>query len=313
MMIKYSIIVPAYNAEKTLYRCIESILAQKYDNYELIIVDDGSTDESFKILDQYKKANKRVNIFKQKNSGAGSARNLGVAKAKGQYLLFLDSDDYVTNDYLEVIDNNLDTNLDLLRFQITDVDGKQETNHSESSFDTMSGPEAFELMTKFKYLDSPVCYCYNKKYYDNNKFKFMENTYHEDYALVPLIIMKAQRVKGINKCIYAYVKTQDSTMTSTDYKKTIKKFDDAIKGYLFQMKEIDKLDYKETKIFKSYISNAIIVKLKDLNKLDYVKYLKRLKELKVIDNILTDTLLRKIKYLLIKINPRIALKLLIRK
>lgn len=309
-MKKYSIIVPVYNASKTLSKCIDSILLQNVSHYELILVDDGSKDKSIDIARQYEKENKNIKVITQKNKGAGSARNIGVKIAKGDYLLFLDSDDYVDKDYLKTIDNSLEEGLDLLRFQITDIDGEKVGDNLETKFDPMSGPEAFKIMTKFKYLDSPVCYCYNKKFYDKNKFRFMENTYHEDYALIPLIVMKAEKVKGIDKALYYYVKTEGSTMTTTDYNKTLKKFDDTIKGYIHQIKEIDKTKLDNKDIFKSYIANAVIVKLKELNDKDYKKYLLKLKELRVFDNMLKDTLSRKIKYMLIKINPKIALKLL---
>ena len=101
-MYKYSIIIPVYNSENTIKRAIDSVLSQTYLNWELIIVDDGSTDNSLKIVNEYH--DDRIRILCQSNSGPGKARNFGIENAIGDYVVFLDSDDYYDNDYLESID-----------------------------------------------------------------------------------------------------------------------------------------------------------------------------------------------------------------
>ena len=101
-----SIIVPVYNVEKYLEKCIDSILNQSYQNLEIILIDDGSTDNSGSICDEYKKKDKRVQVIHQKNQGQSSARNAGLNIAKGSYIGFVDSDDYVEPDYLEQLLNN---------------------------------------------------------------------------------------------------------------------------------------------------------------------------------------------------------------
>lgn len=96
----YSVIVPVYNSEKVIGRCIESILWQSLDDFELILVDDGSTDASGKICDYYKEKDQRIKVIHIKNSGVSSARNIGINYASGKYIVFVDSDDYVENTYL---------------------------------------------------------------------------------------------------------------------------------------------------------------------------------------------------------------------
>lgn len=95
-----SIIIPVYNAEKYLPKCINSILEQSYDNFEIIIVNDGSTDRSGKISDSFREKDSRINVFYKDNGGVSSARNLGLKKATGRYLCFVDADDYLLPDYL---------------------------------------------------------------------------------------------------------------------------------------------------------------------------------------------------------------------
>lgn len=96
-----SIIVPIYNAEQYISKCIESILAQTYRDFELILVDDGSTDMCGKICDEYAKQDSRVHVIHQENKGVSAARNAGISLAKGEYIMFVDSDDFITENMLE--------------------------------------------------------------------------------------------------------------------------------------------------------------------------------------------------------------------
>ena len=124
-MIKYSIIVPVYNVEKYLGKCLNSLVNQKNDNYEIIIVNDGSTDNSQKIIDVYeKKYPKLIKSFEKENGGLSSARNYGIDNSNGKYLLFVDSDDYVSDNYLEVLDDSVNiNNPDILVFNYNVVNG----------------------------------------------------------------------------------------------------------------------------------------------------------------------------------------------
>lgn len=96
-----SIIVPVYNAEKTLNRCVDSILNQTFHNWELLLIDDGSSDHSGKICDQYAAKDRRVKVFHKENRGVSSARNYGIKLAKGEWVIFIDSDDYFLSDALK--------------------------------------------------------------------------------------------------------------------------------------------------------------------------------------------------------------------
>lgn len=98
-----SVIVPVYNAEKYLTQCIDSILAQDFTDFELLLIDDGSKDKSGLICDKYATKDKRVKVFHKENSGVSSTRNLGIDKAQGEYIAFIDSDDYVDSNYLSIL------------------------------------------------------------------------------------------------------------------------------------------------------------------------------------------------------------------
>ena len=100
-----SIIVPVYNTEKYLCNCLDSILAQSYNNWEAICINDGSTDKSMSILEDYAKKDKRIKIINQENKGLSETRNIGMKKAKGDYIMFLDSDDFWHQEALYVLTN----------------------------------------------------------------------------------------------------------------------------------------------------------------------------------------------------------------
>ena len=102
-MVRISIIVPVYNVENKIHRCLDSILTQSFTDYELILIDDGSTDNSGKICDDYSAKNDKIIVIHQTNKGASAARNTGIKQAKGDYISFVDSDDYLHKDYLETL------------------------------------------------------------------------------------------------------------------------------------------------------------------------------------------------------------------
>lgn len=107
-----SVIVPVYNAEKWLHRCVDSILAQTFTDFELLLIDDGSTDRSGAICDEYATRDPRIRVFHQPNGGVSSARNLGLDNARGEWITFVDADDWISKSYLiNLIDNSNDTNL----------------------------------------------------------------------------------------------------------------------------------------------------------------------------------------------------------
>lgn len=111
--VRYSIIVPVYNVEQYIGQCIESILAQTFDNLELILVDDGSQDGSGRICDSYAEKDQRIKVIHQKNSGVSKARNVGIETATGDYLMFVDGDDWVDPNYLSIVDSHNTGNSDI--------------------------------------------------------------------------------------------------------------------------------------------------------------------------------------------------------
>ena len=251
-----------------------------------------------------------VKVINQKNQGLSAARNAGVKKAIGDYLIFLDSDDYWEKDLLKELSKSLKNNPDLVRFQINEVyeDGRV-IPYQEESFTNLSGPDAFKKIVKYHFVENAWCYAISKKYYLENKFEFKTGTIHEDFGLIPLVIMKAKRVNNINYLGYNYLQRQGSIMSNKNYEKTKKKVADMYLHYNYLIEEINKLDV-DTTIFKSFVANSLILKITELNYKDYKFYLNKLKKEKVFDNLLTDTTGRKVKKVLLRLSPKKYYKLI---
>ena len=131
---KISVIIPVYNAESTLRRCVDSVLAQTFTDFECILINDGSKDKSGEICDEYAARDSRIRVFHKENGGPSAARNFGLNQAKGQYVIFQDADDYLLdiNVYLKLITYAVQNNLDILRFDYSIVDKDGNLNMQKS-------------------------------------------------------------------------------------------------------------------------------------------------------------------------------------
>lgn len=299
-MVKFSIIIPVYNVEDYISECLLSVLNQSEKDFEVIVVNDGSKDKSIDIAKKYP-----VKIINQENQGLSAARNTGVKHAKGEYILFLDSDDYIEKDLLKQLKKELKDKPDIIRFQIQETfsDGRI-IKYEENAFKTCKGEKAFEKICAYHFVENAWCYCIKRKYYLNNEFQFKKGTIHEDYGLIPLVIIKASRVKSISYIGYNYRQRENSIMSTNTYDKTKKKVSDFLTHYIYLTTEINKTKL-DSRYFKSFISNSLILKITELKGKDYKEYKKILKEEKVYDNLLEDTTKRKIKKKLAKISPRL--------
>mgnify|MGYP004464927087 FL=1 len=295
---KYSIIVPAYNTEKYIDKCLKSIFSNTYKNFEVIIVNDGSTDKTEDIINKYIKKYDNIIYIKQKNMGLSLARNNGVKKATGDYLLFIDSDDYVEKNLLENINKNID-DLDVLRYQLNIVYSDKVVPCEEEEFSVTDGISAFEKIVRYKFIEMAALYVINRKYYIDNNFEFEKDVYHEDYGLLPLVIATAKKVKSINYLGYNYVQRDGSIMSSNDTSKMKKKMDDMLFLFTKAIKYLDNIPNSQN--VKSFYANSIIDKYNSLNDELKKEYIKKIKDLKVISYLSNDSFKRKIKKILYKI------------
>ncbi len=303
---KFSVIVPIYNVEKYLNRCLESILLQCYDNYEVIMVCDKSSDKSNKIAKEYEKKNSNFKRVYYENTGLAKAKNIGIKHANGDYILFLDGDDFFEKDLLKNLSKEIDKDTEIIRYQIREVSNDKKVDFNETGFKSLRGNKAFEIIKNFHFVEPSWAYCYKKEFWDKNKFKFMDGCIAEDFGLTPLIISRSKNVKCLDYIGYNYVQRTNSLMSNNNYKSKIKKMDDIIKQSEFLIENID--NNENNKCFYEFISNTLLTQSASLKYNDYKRYIKIIKKFNIFNYFPNNSFKRKIKKLIIKLNPYVYKK-----
>lgn len=238
--LEYSIIVPVYNAESVLSRCIDSILNQTITNFELILVDDGSKDRSFEICNRYQKMDSRVIALTKKNGGVSSARNLGLKTAKGKYIAFVDSDDYVDNTYLENLDvGDGELIISGVKYEGYGVCGELTTKWNSRVVSMDEKEQLIELLLG-KELSYVVAKRYRKELIDKEKLLFDESlTLGEDGYFNICYIEKCTKIHLVENIDYIYVRYNRETLSNCNLnKETIIRFENVNKKIREKMYEI---------------------------------------------------------------------------
>ncbi len=279
-MKRFSIIIPVYNTYDYLDKCLSSLVNQKNvkNGFEIIIVNDGSTDRSEDIIYEYKnKYSDIVKYISQKNQGQSFARNRGVDNSSGEYIIFVDSDDYLELDFLSKLEKHIcEFNMpDLIRFNSRDVKSNGEIIKEVVLPKTKNQIDLIKKIMKKNALEVPWAYAYKASFYKKNNFRFLPYI-HEDYGLIPIIIYKADTFTYMNFIGYNYVERNGSIMAETNYDKMKRRVNDFYIQYCNHMRVIKK-DSKKGKLLRSYCLEAMISKLKILNDEDLKAQIKSLK------------------------------------
>lgn len=228
---KISVIIPVYNTEKYLEQCLESVLNQTLQDIEIICVDDGSTDNSLEILKTFAQKDKRIIILTQQNQGQSVARNKGIEIAKGEYIGFVDSDDWISSEMLEKMYANaeeFESDITMCSFTIFN-EKTAETNTSDSYMSLDLFPNTFENRNFsfketydfiFRICVSPCNKIYKRDFIIKNNILFPEGLFFEDNVFFYKAFMQSERNSLIKKPFYTYrVGTGTSTVTSVDSRK----------------------------------------------------------------------------------------------
>lgn len=216
-MVKISVIVPVYNSASYIRACLDSLVNQKFKDMEIIIVNDGSTDNSKEIINGYIEKNKFISLYSVTNHGQSYARNYGLSKATGEYISFVDSDDYVSLDLYYEINKKLKNNkYDIILFGYNAVDKDKNILFSKNyDFDNKNN------VSDIEYLLSDPCpwnKIYKKSFLDKVKFKLPEGIIYEDYCYIPTLIKYNPCISYVDKNLYYYVYSDSSTMRNVEYK-----------------------------------------------------------------------------------------------
>lgn len=228
-MLKFSIIVPVYNAEKYLKECVNSIKIQSYPDYEVILTDDGSTDRSGAMCDAYVQSDDRFSVIHKANEGVSAARNDGIRMARGEYLLLLDSDDFLADDKaLEKI-AAVTGQTDVVTFAARVYRNKKFCERpfdlSPWSFASLSGAEFLErvLQGQQLYQWMPWQYAFRRDWWDANEFCFQKGVVYEDVESIWRFLLAAGSVYVLDEDIYAY-RINDSSITHNVNRKLLEDF-----------------------------------------------------------------------------------------
>ena len=256
-MKKVSIIVPVYNVELYLKECLNSLIKQTYKAFEIILIDDGSTDLSGKICDDYKLKDNRIKVIHKKNGGVSSARNLGLSSSKGEYILFVDSDDYVEKDYIKTLVKE-SNNCDLVCCSYyTEFLNKKINNKICNKSIVINTIEAQE---KIYNQDSFSGFLWNKLFkkdiIDSNKLKFNESIHMcEDQLFIVQYLLKVNSIKLIPNMLYHYRMRKGSIVWNNGSKKRLTVFDSyKLVNQIYNKNNINNIFFKKS-LYEELIHN----------------------------------------------------------
>lgn len=293
-MPKFSIVVPIYKVEKYLRQCIESILCQLYKNFELILVDDGSPDKCGEICDEYAKKDERVKVIHKKNGGLADARNFGINKSTGDYIIFVDGDDFwIKNDFLQQIDQKTkNNNIDMVIWRYTPLyDSSNTLGEPLSEFDLSkidkgSFEEVFDYLIRSSYFTTSAwTKAIKRDLIIKNNIFFEKGLLREDIDWGINLILHINSLEAINYPMYAYRVRTDSLSKNI----SLKDCDDLYKTIIKWSNIVESSDISDNIKYNilGYLAFEYYILLGFVNSLDKVNrktFFNKLKSLEWITN-----------------------------
>lgn len=200
-MTKLTIIIPVYNREKTIKRAIDSVLEQLDETIELMIVNDGSTDKTNEVVKDYlTKYKQNISYYEKENEGIAQTRNFGITHAKGQYIMFVDSDDYIDKDLISNLQTYFEQDIEMIKFKLTCVDEEGNVLHKIDGpqFEALDGEEAFnKLAFSDMLIDSPCVYVFKKDLFVKNNLFFQVRNLSRRFWINSTSVTNC-KISGIN-------------------------------------------------------------------------------------------------------------------
>lgn len=262
-----SIIIPVYKVEKYLEKCIESVLKQTYTNLQIILVDDGSPDNCGKICDEYAKKDSRIEVIHKANGGLSDARNVGISKAKGRYIGFVDSDDYIKEDMYEILLNLIKKyDADVSICNLYDViDGNECIRNKENGIREYSRLDILKEVLLDKNIQS---YAWNKLYkkelFDEIKYPIRKK--YEDIGTTFYLFEKCNKIVVTSEPEYYYLKRADSLVNNVTESTILDYTEIIIQRYLYIKQNIKEL----RKYNNYYLAKTLITAHNDIENLENI-------------------------------------------
>ena len=279
-----TVVIPVYNVEKYLNRCLKSILVQEWKNYDIILVDDGSTDRSPQICDDYVKAYDFISVIHKENGGLSEARNTGLSQAKGEYVYFPDSDDWLEPDTFIALAEALESQkFDIISFNREFVKGEEDVIVSDSvETQVFDGKDAFVQMLKHSYITGFANdKVYRKSLFTDHNIQFPIGKYYEDLGTNYKLFLSAKRVYATNQKYYHYLIDNPDSITQSWNEKKFRDMFEFYKEVFYSTFVRSQLNQEELQISQLYYVNGLTHILASLykSKLDK-KYIDITKEVK---------------------------------
>lgn len=239
-----SIIVPVYNKEKYLSECVDSILRQNFKDFELILVDDGSKDSSWNIIKEYANKDKRVVPVHQENAGVSAARNAGLDRAQGKWICFVDADDYLPKDGIQIlVEHGEKSNADIVNANATRVEDDKQFKIFNFNNEIVKG-NIYPRLVHF----APWAQLFKRSIIEEQHLRYVKGlAYSEDNVFILYYSLYASSIEFVNDSVYNYRINSDSAIQNKDYKKVAY-------HQMWAAHEVYKLKDKESSL-RNYIIN----------------------------------------------------------
>ena len=272
-----SIVVPIYNVEKYLTRCIDSIIKQTYKNIEIILVDDGSPDNCGKICDEYAQKDNRIIVIHKENEGLSATRNAGIEIAKGKYIGFVDSDDYIKEDMYESLYNDMkkyDVDISICKYIEVFIDDTN-NNHKKSDVQNEENVKIYnniDILKKLLYNENITDHAWNKLYktelFKNNNIRYPKGYMFEDIGTTYLLFEKAKKISLSSKMGYYYIRRESSILGKVNEKLIYHLLQMIKNRYEYLVEEVPELKKKlvenRVRTIKTIFGYICIAQKKDL-------------------------------------------------
>lgn len=303
-MMRISIIVPIYNVEKYLRRCIENLINQTYKNIEIILIDDGSSDNCHAICDEYQKIDNRIKVIHKINEGLSVARNVGMQIATGEYILFVDSDDYIelnTCSKFENVLNNIKPEIIVGNAIKVENNIKKLIKHTSENFKIISGKEYLKKELKNNSMEMIVWLnLYKKEFLLNNNLFFKKGFLHEDEEFTPRVFLKAKTVLPVDIVFYNYLIRESSIMTSKNKIKNLEHIHKICEELDLIYNALD--DTKLKKLLKDSLFNKYLGKLQEVYVKDNENFKLELVDKRLLKN-KAYSKINKLRFFILLLNP----------
>ena len=255
-----TVVIPVYNVEKYLKRCIESILIQEWKHYDILLVDDGSTDNSPQICEDYAKAYDIISVIHKENGGLSEARNTGISNAEGEYVYFLDSDDWIEpntfSDLAEVIESD---QYDIISFNPEFVKSEHDIIKSDSKrTKRLTGKEALIDMFSYGFITGfATDKIYRKALFTKNTIQFPVGKYYEDLGTNYKLFLAAKKVYATNQKYYHYLIDNPDAITQSWNEKKLRDMFEFYKEVFYSDFVRSQLNQEELHISQLYYVNGL--------------------------------------------------------